>query len=404
MDTGRGFSQVPAGSLDVRASDCRPDVVVVGARVGGAATALHLARAGHEVLVVDRSGPPTDTISTHALFRSGVLQLHRAGVLDRIIEMGTTPIRQVGLVFGDERVSFPVTDEFGVDSYFAPRRTVLDTVILNAAIEAGARFLTGVSATGVVRDDRGRVAGLMARTSTEEIQIRARHVVGADGTHSRIARAAEAPVLAYFPPTNAIVYAYFQGLVTSGYDFRFINHRNVGVIPTNDGLALVFVGGPLVEAPLDGEQYLFTTLRRVASDLADAVASADRVGRLHRASGVPTLLRDPAGPGWSLVGDAGFTEDPISAHGITDALRDADLCAAAIDISLRDSRSEGEAMTAYRKVRDTLALPLIENTVRLASFDWDEPEASRLLLRLGDIAEAECRLLEQRPVLSSVLA
>lgn len=294
-----------------------PDVVVVGARVAGAATALHLAQAGHDVLIVDRAGPPADTVSTHSLFRPGVLQLQRAGVLDRIVSSGTAPIRQVSLVFDDETITFPVADEHGVDAYYAPRRTVLDTVLLEAAVEAGARFFTGVSVTGVTRDDSGRVSGVTARTSQGSVEIAARHVVGADGTHSRIARAVDAPILASFPPSNSIVYAYYEDIQSSGYEFRFVRQRNVGVIPTNDKLALVFVGGPLREAPVDGEQYLLRTFERVAPDLAEQIGRASRVGGFHRANGVPTLLRHPVGPGWSLVGDAGFTEDPISAHGIT---------------------------------------------------------------------------------------
>jgi 2-polyprenyl-6-methoxyphenol hydroxylase-like FAD-dependent oxidoreductase len=146
VNDGRGLSGAPA----------HPDVIVVGARVAGAATALHLARAGHEVLVLDRTGPPTDTISTHALMRSGVLQLRRANILDRIVDAGTPAIGRVGLAFDEERIDFPVAEEFGVDAYFAPRRPVLDTALLDAAVEAGARFLTGISVTDVVRGPRDR--------------------------------------------------------------------------------------------------------------------------------------------------------------------------------------------------------------------------------------------------------
>jgi 2-polyprenyl-6-methoxyphenol hydroxylase-like FAD-dependent oxidoreductase len=167
-------------------------VVVVGARVAGAATALHLARAGHDVLIVDRAGPPGDTTSTHAVMRSGVVQLRRAGVLDRIVAAGTPAIRRVDLVFGDERISFGVADELGVDAYYAPRRTVLDTALLDAAVAAGAEFRTGVSVTDVVRDRTGRVEGITARVGGRPLPIAARHVVGADGTGSRIARAVAA--------------------------------------------------------------------------------------------------------------------------------------------------------------------------------------------------------------------
>jgi 2-polyprenyl-6-methoxyphenol hydroxylase-like FAD-dependent oxidoreductase len=378
------------------------DVVVVGARVAGAATALHLARAGHDVLIVDRMGPPADTISTHALMRSGVLQLQRANVLDRVVGAGTPEIRQVDLVFGSERVSFPVADKWGVDAYYAPRRTVLDAALLEAAQEAGVTFISGLSVTSVLRAEGGRVAGVSIRTSEGDASIFARQVVGADGTNSRIAREVEASTLYSSKPTNSVVYSYFQGIPTSGYDFRFLDHRNVGLIPTNDGLSLLFVGGPLSEAPVDSEGYLTTTLRRVAPDLAEAVASATRAERFYRANGIPNLLRDPAGEGWSLVGDAGFTEDPIAAHGITDALRDAELCAEAVSISLRDPSLEVEAKSRYREVRNRFANSLLAATVPLANFEWDGAEASQLLRKIGEVAEDECELLASRSTFSLV--
>jgi flavin-dependent dehydrogenase len=372
-------------------------VVVVGARVAGAATALHLARAGHDVLIVDRAGPPGDTTSTHAVMRSGVVQLRRAGVLDRIVAAGTPAIRRVDLVFDDERISFGVADELGVDAYYAPRRTVLDTALLDAAVAAGAEFRTGVSVTDVVRDRTGRVEGITARVGGRHLPIAARHVVGADGTGSRIARAVAARDLRRQLSTNAVLYGYHTGVDASGYDFRFVDRLNLGLIPTNDGQVLVFAGGPGATAPRD-EAQLAAVLRRVAPDLAAGVGAGRRVGRLHRSRGVPNLLRVPTGPGWSLVGDAGFTKDPISARGITDAPRDAELAAAAIDASLGDRRTETEAGAHYRRVRDRFAVPILEHTMALAAFDWDGPEASRLMRGLGEAADAECRFLSERRV------
>lgn len=382
----------------------RHDVVVVGGRVAGSATALHLARAGHDVLVIDRAGPPADTTSTHALMRTGVLQLQRAGLLERIVEAGTPPIEQVTLVFEDERITFPVADKCGVDTYYAPRRTVLDTVLLESARDAGARFVTGVTVADVTRDESGRVDGVVARRDGREDAIGSRYVVGADGVRSRVARSVGSRVLRRHPPGNSVVYGYFEGVDVAGYEFRFVGRRNVGYVPTNEGLTLVFVGGPLSEAVTDGEEYLRDTLRDVAPDMAATVAQANRVGRLHRANGVPNLLRDPAGPGWALVGDAGFTEDPIAAHGISDALRDAELVAVAIDAALVDPATGTEALGEYRRARDRFASALLDHTVPLSRFGWDGPEASRLLRRIGDITDDECRFLSSRRPMATPLA
>ncbi|MPZ54550.1 MAG: hypothetical protein GEU79_17800 [Acidimicrobiia bacterium] len=197
-------------------------------------------------------------------------------------------------------------------------------------------------------------------------------------------------------PNNAVVYGYFDGIDTTGYDFRFVDHNNVGLIPTNDGLTLVFAAGARRAAPRDSELYLAETLRRVAPDLADIVEEAPRIGRLRRSESIPSILRVPTGPGWSLVGDAGFAEDPISAHGIADALRDAELCAEAVDIALRDPDLETEAQDHYQRTRDRFAHPLLDYTTELAGFAWDGPQASLLMRRLGKVVDEECTYLHRR--------
>jgi 2-polyprenyl-6-methoxyphenol hydroxylase-like FAD-dependent oxidoreductase len=326
--------------------------------------------------------------------RTGVLALDRAGVLERIIAAGTPAIREVTLVFEQERINFPVSESYGVDAYFAPRRTVLDIALLDAAIAAGVTFLPDTTFTGITRDSAGRVDGIAARSGFMESQIRSRWVIGADGTGSRVARAVEAPVLRYHPPATAIVYAYFEGLKVSGYDFRFIEQRNVGAFPTNDGLTLAFVGGPLAIAPRDSERYLLDTITRLAPDFE--VSKGIRVGRFHRSNGIPNVLRQASGPGWALVGDAGFTEDPISAHGITDALRDAELLAAALSQAIDDPRTERDSLAGYMSVRDRFAHSLLDSVVELAQFRWDGPTASKLMRQLGEVADAECAFLAGR--------
>ena len=141
------------------------DVIVVGARVAGASTAMLLARQGHGVLLLDRATMPSDTMSTHAVLRTGVLQLTRWGLVDRVVAAGTPPIRKIVLGFGDDRIRFDVRDEFGIDSLYGPRRIVLDEILLRAAIEAGVDFLDGTAVKDVLRDPEGRVTGVTARRS-----------------------------------------------------------------------------------------------------------------------------------------------------------------------------------------------------------------------------------------------
>ena len=130
----------------------RHDVVVVGARAAGAATAMLLARAGLDVLVVDRSRYGADTLSTHAIMRAGVMQLHRWGLLDAIVAAGTPAVRTTSFTYASASLPIPVKPIHGVDALYAPRRTVLDPILVDAARAAGAVMEYGTTITGVTRE------------------------------------------------------------------------------------------------------------------------------------------------------------------------------------------------------------------------------------------------------------
>src|SRR5690348_4729470 len=138
----------------------RHDVVVVGARAAGAATALLLARLGHDVVLLDRDNFPADTISTHQLARTGVVALHRWGLLDAVLESGTAPIRQVTFTTPDESITRPIKNKSGVDLLVAPRRYILDAIMAESASAAGAELRLGVAVTGVHLDDAGFATGV----------------------------------------------------------------------------------------------------------------------------------------------------------------------------------------------------------------------------------------------------
>src|SRR5690349_8459397 len=172
------------------------DVIVVGARVAGAATAMLLARAGRRVLLLDRARYGTDTLSTHALMRGSVLLLSRWGLLDRITDAGTPPIRETRFDYGTDDVRVTIKPTPGVPALYAPRRTLLDAVLVDAAAEAGAQVRFGVRITGLIRDGRGRVVGVHGHDRTGgEVGARAGLVVGADGHRSTVAREAGARTL-----------------------------------------------------------------------------------------------------------------------------------------------------------------------------------------------------------------
>jgi len=359
------------------------DVVIVGGRVAGASTALLLARAGLRVMVVERSAVGSDTVSTHALMRTGVLQLSRWGVLPAVVAAGTPAIRSTTFHYGDggtTKVSLRPSP--GVDALYAPRRHVLDRLLVEAAAAAGAQVLHDTAVVGLLRDDGGRVVGVRtAGESGREVPIRARLTIGADGIGSVVAREVDAPYLSRGLASSALLYRYVPSMPSDGYVWGYGDSAAAGLIPTNAGETCVFVSStpdrmrPLrrhgVEAAFD------TLLDAVPTPLAEAVRAGGRPGRVHGWRGVPGHVRQSYGAGWALVGDAGYFKDPITTHGLTDALRDAELLADAV---LTSGLDDPRALAPYQLTRDRLSARLVEVTESVCGYDW-EPDHIRTLLR-----------------------
>ena len=377
------------------------DVIVVGARCAGAATAMLLADQGLDVLVVDRATFPSDTLSTHAIARGGLVQLARWGLLDAVVESGAPEIRTVAFHLGDGSVlRKTVKDRAGVDFLLAPRRHVLDTILASAAVEAGARFESGISVTGVLTDDAGRVVGVTARDGDGTVrELRASFVVGADGVHSRIARAVGAPVIEERPSDGAAHYAYVAGLDGEGFEFHLGPDALAGVFPTHDGEANVWVCSPARGAELgagDRTGDFLRLLRRTSPSLADRVERARMTSPVRGALRLPNHVRQAVGNGWALVGDAGYHRDPVTGHGITDAFRDAELLAARLGQALRGEVAEDEALAAYADERNRALAPIFELTIRLAAYP-PGPEFVALQKQLSDLIEAEAGWLASMP-------
>jgi flavin-dependent dehydrogenase len=216
------------------------DVVVVGARCAGAATAMLLAAAGRDVLLVDRSEFPSDTLSTHAIARSGVVQLNRWQLLQAVLDTGAPPIRDVAFHVGGASITRTMKASSGVDMMIAPRRHVLDSLLVDAAVAAGARLMTGVTVDGVRRSDDGRVTGVRGRRGRSRLDLPARFVVGADGRGSRIARSVGAAFTEVRGSAGAAHYAYFAG-TWPAMEYYVGDQAFAGVFPTNSGEACVWV-------------------------------------------------------------------------------------------------------------------------------------------------------------------
>lgn len=369
----------------------RYDVIVVGARCAGASVAGLLARAGMSVLALDRDPEGSDTLSTHGLMRGGVLQLQRWGVLERLIAAGTPPVRTTTFHYDRESIEVAIKPRDGVDALYAPRRTLLDAALVDAARGAGAEVVHRATVTGLLRHG-GVVRGVTVTTDDGASHaVRADLVVGADGLRSRVARLAGAEVERRGDHACGVIYGYFEGLASNGFHWHYTPGVSVGVIPTNAGRTCVFAALPAArfraELPRGLEALHRQVLLESSADLAAAASEARRVGRWFPFPGAPGHVRRSWGPGWALLGDAGFFRDPITAHGITDALRDAELLARAV------VRGTARALADYQRERDQLAIPMLEISDRIASFAWDLEEAKVLHLELSRRMNAEVAMM-----------
>ncbi len=341
-----------------------------------------LARAGLDVVVVDRARQGSDTLSTHALMRGGVIQLHRWGLLERIRAAGTPAIRNTTFHLAGGSTVIDVLPGPGIDALYAPRRTVLDPLLAEAAADAGATVRFGFTVSRLVRDPDGRTTGVVGTDRLgRTTRIRARFVVGADGAGSLVAKDVGAPVDKVGVGASNFLYRYWSGVEAEGYHWVFRPGVTAGVIPTNDGLACVFVGSDVARITSRAPDAYASLLMHASPDIADRVLSGRSHGRMRRFVGRPGLVRRPCGPGWVLVGDAGYWKDPISAHGITNALRDAELAAHAIVGAIGTSESSAARwMDAYHDLRNRLSNDLFDVTDQIATGSWTDDDIPILLL------------------------
>jgi 2-polyprenyl-6-methoxyphenol hydroxylase-like FAD-dependent oxidoreductase len=386
------------------------DVVIVGSRAAGAATAMLLARAGHDVVMVDRAQLPSDTTSTHSLVRGGVVQLSRWGLLGDVLDSGAPPVRSVLFqqygAAATEPLRLPVKDKAGVDMMLAPRRYVLDAILADAATRAGATLLTETTVRDVLRDPDGRVIGVLAHGADGTIQqLHARLVIGADGVRSRMADLFGAQLRESYEPSGTCLYTYVGGVDWDGFEFHLGHEAFAGVFPTHHGEAAVWLIRPsdqlawVLTAGASRPDAWLQALRTCAPELAERVLAGTINAPLRGSIGLPNHVRQAVGPGWALVGDAGYHRDPITGHGLTDAFRDAELLAEAADAMLRFLADERTAMTAYERQRDAAIRDTFLLTRALAAFPPPERFAE-LQVELSRALDLEARQLAARPALT----
>ncbi|HEV8193069.1 MAG TPA: NAD(P)/FAD-dependent oxidoreductase [Ktedonobacterales bacterium] len=353
------------------------DAIIVGARVAGSATAMLLARKGYRVLLVDRATFPSDTLSTHQIQVPGSLALQRWGLLERVLATAPGAASHVRFDIGEVVVAGQYPNVDGVGFVQTPRRYLLDHLLISAAAEAGVEVREEYRVQDLLWED-GRVVGIRGQGSSgDTTTARARIVIGADGKYSLVAKAVAAPRYDAHPSLTCGYYAYWEGVPLQGNELYRRERRFLVLAPTNDHLALIYVAWPAAEFPTfraDVAGSYLATIDLIPA-VAERVRQGRRVERIAGAGDMPNCYRKPYGPGWALVGDAGYVKDPITGLGISDAFRDAEFLAVALHAGFTGQHPLEAALATYERQRNLASKPAYDftlDTARLRPFRHEE--------------------------------
>lgn len=371
------------------------DAIIVGARCAGSPTALLLARKGYKALLLDRGTFPSDMpFSNHYVHQTGSARLKRWGLLDALSATGCPPITTNHWNYGAFTLTgSPPPADGGVTEAYAPRRKALDPVLVSGAVAAGAELREGFSVQEVLWEN-DRVVGIRGRQKNGNIvSEKARITIGADGMFSLVAKAVKAPEYNTKPPLEGSWYSYWSGVRMKGWHLWLRPQRVIFAYNTNDNLSLIgvaFAAKDLPEVRTDVERHHQRTIREIAPDLAEQMQSGRREGKFVGGA-IPGYVRKPYGPGWALVGDAGYQKDPCTASGITDAFGSAEWLAEAIDAGFSGRQPLEAALADYERKRNQAELPYYEMTSQLATLEPPPPEMQQLLAALADNPEQRSR-------------
>lgn len=356
------------------------DAVVVGGRCAGAASAMLLARQGRRVLLVERATFPADTMSTLYIHQPGIALLAEWGVLDAVVASGCPRLQTVSYHIGDVSLSSAMPVAGTVDATFAPRRHILDKILADAAVDAGATFADGCSLCSLLWED-GRVAGVRLRTAEgREVAEHTRIVVGADGMRSRVAELVDAPEIVRDPRMTCV---YFTGWteMTCGFGFREPSGTWIATIPTHDGATIVATYFPqdrFTEIRTDPLTAHLDVVRSAAPDLFDKMNGRTPAIRLQGTGDQRNFFRKAFGPGWVLVGDAGHHRDTITAQGITNAFAQAQFLADEVPPDLADRHETDAALQRFQTRRDSALADSYRSTLELARLEVTESRLESL--------------------------
>jgi menaquinone-9 beta-reductase len=343
------------------------DVIVIGGSVSGAPTAMLLARQGHSVLLVEKAVFPRDRNSTHFIWPRGMSYLNRWGMADQMMEAapsfrnmevnieGISLVGAVSLPALKQRFKNLHGDDKGViDVYCGPRRYFLDKQLLDAARQAGVDVREGACYNGPQIED-GRVVGILASTAQgENLDARAKIVIGADGRFSRFADDVSAATVDFRELSTFAYYGYFSGINKPELAIHKRGRYGTAIFPTMNKTHMVLVYGPTAmwdEFRKDALRNFLDIYRFCASDVAALIEKGQRTEAFKACGKMEAFQRQCHGPGWALVGDASSFKDQVTAMGITHSFRDAELISTHIHRALSGEMDLDSALTRYAQVR-----------------------------------------------------
>jgi len=366
------------------------DAIVIGARCAGSPTAMLLARKGYQVLLLEKATLPSDVPRGHVIMSPGSALLKRWGLLDRVIASNCPPLLTLSMDLGPFALSAQPTLAEEDALLYGPRHGILDRILADAAVEAGAELRESFLVREILMEG-DRVTGIRGsgpdgKTVTEQARI----VIGADGLYSLVAQTVQAPQYNVKPALTCAYLAYFSNLPAEGATGYIRGNRFVVIFPTNDDQTCVGMQLPREELHTFRSDVAGNFMKMVdlVPDLAARVRAGKQESRILGAGDIPNFFRKPYGPGWALIGDAGYHKDPFTAQGISDAFFGAQLLSEALDAGWSGRQPLSEALADYEQQRNQDALPKYELNCQMASFEPPTPQMQQLFVALlGNQAE-----------------
>ncbi len=342
--------------------------IIVGARCSGSTTAAHLAKMGFNVLLVDKAVFPQDTLSTHFVWPRGASYLNRLGILDDILEQtpssneieitieGITVKGEVPLDLLAQRFTNLHGNDDGItQTSFSAKRYVIDKILVDYAIKQNVEVLEGFTVNELIFDtDQNRVLGIRGKKRDGTVcEFHSKIVIGADGVNSIVARLTNTAKEEIRENCTFAAYSYF-----SGFDFKkpIIQKKgrmSIGIVPTNDGHNMTMIYGPKKWSHAfrsgDKNKNFIKAIKYVNPEIGEIVEKATKEKEIVGTDKMASFIRNAAGKGNALVGDAASFKDQCTASGMTHAFRDAELIAQHIKIGFETDDLDNQLQLYSRK-------------------------------------------------------